>query len=208
MGFSKLCRSFVFFAVAALFASQAYCQGFGAGEQKPESALKVLSHVDLNITRVRGLDEAGVTFHGGAIGVYKFSPFIGMHLGAQFNRIAASEFGVDFTADYIDIPFGLTINYGNGFQGSSNFINIGGFYGLPIGEGKLSAEGSEDVELETDGVFGINFGTHTLWPVSDKVSIGLHAFFKFGLKEMFEVEGEITDTKYYAAGIGISAAFL
>jgi hypothetical protein len=195
--------------VTALFLSAGiYAQGFDATQAHPKagSAIKILTHVDLNITRIKNVDEAGLGFHGGAIGVYKFSPFIGAHLGAQFNRIAASEDGVDFKAPYVDIPFGLTISYGNGFQGSTNFINIGGFFGVPVGDFKAS--GNLDEEYDLENMLGINFDTHTVWPVSDKLKIGLHAFFKFGLKEMIEVESVDTDAKYYAVGLGISSVFL
>ncbi len=175
-----------------------------ASNRAEDLPFKILGHMDLNITRIDRIDGAGFGLHGGVVGVYKIGSFVGVHLGAQFSQIAASENNVDINASYVDVPFGLSFAYKNLFQGSTNYMNIGGFFGIPAGDFEISGQGSGVFELEN--MLGFNFDTHTVWPVSEKLKIGIHAFLKFGLKGMVEVDS--TNPKYYAVGLGVSGAFL
>jgi len=201
-------------AASVLFAPAGYAYSTlpEAVHQKQDIPLfKILGHADLNVTRIQEFEEAGFSFHGGGIGVFKFSHFIGLHLGAQYHEVMASEDGIDGSGSYVDIPFGLTISYGNGFQGSTNYVNIGGFYGLPVSEFEFSGDLRENIGRETElkNMLGFHFDTYSVWPVNQKLGIGVHTFFKFGLKDLYEIAGrpEIT-SKYYSVGLGVSASFL
>lgn len=180
--------------------------------KEPYPPFHLLGHIDLNVTRVNNSNSA-FSFQTGLIGVYKFSEFVGFHVGAQYNRIAgsvdvnglATSNSIDFSVNYIDIPVGLTFNYGSRYS-NQNFINLGPFFGIPMSKVKFDKNAGE---ADAQSTWGISLSSHSLWPVGENFGLGIHAFFKYGLKDIINPdENGDEDTKYYTAGIGFSAKFL
>lgn len=175
---------------------------------------RILGQLDLNVSDVKEVTDSGVSFNLGAEGVYFFSPNIGVHAGLVYNNLAAEDPSIDYSATYLDIPFGVTFAWKpSGMPGVTNFFNLGLFFGLPIADFEADTP-LGTAEFETESVLGFNLESYTLFPIDPGLSLGLHVGVKFSF-------GDITDAqtvagfgalpasgKYTQISIGLGAKFL
>ena len=112
-------------------------------------------------------------FTGGITGSYHFSPYIGVFAGLNYTERGYSVDGSGIegrvTADYIDIPVGITFNY-SGIAAVKSYTNIGALVAIPMGD----FEGQDDVtgKAKSSVGFGLHLDSYAAFPVAENIHVG------------------------------------
>ena len=160
--------------------------------------------VGLNVSRTKGLAEAGYGLATGAKYSFFFSPKVGVFTGVDYTQRSGAENGAEFSMPSLDIPLGLTFRYRNMLDGESATY-LGAYYALPLtGE---ADDGTSTVELEGEGHFGFLLHTETYFPVTPEFNLGFFAGFKFGFGDaVTEVDGIASPDNNTALDINLGLA--
>lgn len=207
MKFKKLLAAVALVAVTSTSQANVWDEDTG-------NRLRILGHLDMNVTKVKEVDDSGISFDVGAQGVYFFSPNIGVHAGLTYNSGAAEDPIADYSVTYLDIPLGVTFAWQpSGMPGVTNYFNLGLFFGIPIAD--LEADTPiGTAELDTNTMFGLNLESYTLFPIDTGLSLGLHAGFKFGFNDVSDAQtvagfGPLPESgSYVQVMLGLGAKFL
>lgn len=173
-----------------------------------ETDIKIYSNVDLNITRISGVEDIGFGLTAGADAVWHFSPGVGLFAGADYSQIKGEEGNAEVSVDYIDIPFGVAFGVAPsriGYATATHVINLGLYYGVPMTDLKIG-----NGKVEAENMLGLNFEGHSNFRITDEFFLGFHVQVKYGFKDIVPDNKNPlgTSSKPLTTALGLSMRFL
>lgn len=171
-------------------------------EQTPFN-LKLYSNVGLNITRISGVEDVGFGVTAGIDGVWFFSRAVGLFVGADYSQLKGEENNETVSADYLDIPFGISFGDPSGSY-HTRVINLGLYYGLPLSDLKVGS-----TKFDSESILGLNFESHHNFAISENFSLGFYIQIKYGFKDIVNDTANTfgTSSKPLTTSLGLSARF-
>lgn len=193
-----LCSSLIIFGASSL---QAEDENLSFADK---TGLLVVGHTDVNlisgITNTSG--DSFISYDFSVNPIYFFHKNVGAFSGLEITQRGFDGTSPDPKVHYLDIPFGLSFAY-RGFLGDSgrSFFNLGGFYGVALGDYDNGTGGN----LDDSNIFGLAIRGGSLFAVTEKFSLGFNSHLKFGLNDTFSGG---SSNRSLDLGIGLSAGFM
>ncbi len=167
--------------------------------------------LNLGITAVEEFEGNGFTFTLGATAAYFFSPNVGVFSGVEYMPRKADENNFEVELTGIDIPLGVMFRYNNGFmQGATSFFQLGLFYSMGLDlDGSPDPSGVFSAAFEEDSFFGFYLGGKTMFPINERLQLGINVATKFGMGDSIKgkVPGVEIDSNTVDLLFGLSLGF-
>lgn len=183
------------------------------GHNEDNGPLDVLGYLDGSISSIKEIEDSGFGYGIGAAAIYFFSENFGVYSGAGYKSVIAEEGATDFKIAYFDIPFGLSYKWRPASNSNMiSYTNIGMYFGVPIGELRLS-DSSSMRDLNSETILGFVVEEYLLFKVESNLSLGLHIGFKQSFGDVTEAQ-TVEAVAYPATGnsseifFGIGARFI
>lgn len=177
-------------------------------ESNTPTNIKIYSNVDLNITRISGVNDVGFGLTAGTDVVWHFSPAVGLFAGLDYSQIKGEESGDEVSVDYIDLPFGMAFGVASsriGYSTATHIVNLGLYYGIPMTDLKVGA-----TKIDAENMLGLNFETHSDFKITDEFYLGFHIQVKYGFRDIIADNKNPfgSSSKPLTTALGLSARFL
>ncbi len=119
---------------------------------------------------------------------YFFNGIVGFTTGVSYMQRGFQDTPFSLSADYIDIPLGITfVNRGHLSTNQFTLLSIGLYYALPLsGESDFPATNKS---FDPEGTAGFFFDGIMSFPIKGKITYGLYSSVKFSFDDMIKAPG-------------------
>ncbi len=145
---------------------------------------------------VGGLSDISFGFQGSLNAGYYLAPNVGVFTGLSYQNYILDTIGTDDpSVAFIDVPFGLSFKYENGFiQGAKNFLNVGGYVGFGLGDLEIAT-----LALKSKTPVGLFVSSLMTFPVGGDFRVGIGSEIKYAFTDVVAA-----DTSAFAINFGFA----